>query len=373
MTEHAQSSERSNWRESLPPFLLIGLALSIIGAYLVRIDPSLAPWVGAWLALLTVSLFAWYSTLRLPDSTWRKSLGVLFHIVTWILAGVALDFLLSLWRPYLYLGRIMFVLLSIALACFILLLWQRKQPQNILDRLSESKLGRFVFSSVLFGATLALLFGAYVWDRDAQRGPTSGPATPWATQLSIAQREALQRDKDALLGSIDVSASPIDDSAKDLSPANSLRTTFHYTGPQRQFSITFNDAAPTSTIEIYDDGLSASYALTLQMNEQVQQAFTQIKLSPRDAWEKTWPIAHSHADKQGKAIYPIVGLDATGFISEYHAPTWNVVYWTVPDNPDDIYGQLGAAFNLNYVARFDVDAQTGAIIEREFKEAATAP
>ena len=369
--DQAQSHQTGTWRDALLPFLVVGTALSIYGAYLLRSNPDIAPWLGGYLVLLWIGLLLWIPTIEPKGQPPRKSLRVLLHIVLATFGTASFDVIALLFgrKNPILLGSL-FIILFIGFLSMLMLLWQRKQERNLLDRMADKWFGSVALFSIWAVIVAVLTLGIYKLEQDAIAGPKFGPSTPWAVQLALVQREALRKDKDALLISYSVGANPVERNRRDLTPDSTLQVDFEFITHKDRFDVVFNDNSPTSTLHIRDNIGSFDedhFSHALQKQSRTQSALAQVKISPREAWQKTWQQAVSHAQTRKLPIRPSIILDLRDIGSESGPSMWHVTYWPVPENTDDPFAGLGDVFNMNYTSQFDVDAQTEAILTREFK------
>lgn len=241
------------------------------------------------------------------------------------------------------------------------------------DKLPPGRRGcLYVLMALLMGA-LMLYIVTKPRGIDPLKPQSIGPSASWSTMLAIAEREAYKIDKDALLD-YTLSANTFRYPSTWVL-TDSMEITFTFWRPLGdEIDVTFEDAAPASTLKISAGSASfrtmgqGIYDLLLRGKQGAEKNSEQIKLSPRQAVEKTWSEATNYAKEQGitnPAIKPVLVTCGPG-----KPVLWNIDYMITDSReptPDPSKSYLG----LNAI--YDVDAQTGEIITREYNDNRNAP
>lgn len=228
----------------------------------------------------------------------------------------------------------------------------------------------YVLMTLLMGA---LMLYIVTKPRGIEPKPHStGPSASWDTILATAEGATYKIDKDALLDTI---GAGIPDYGAAWTLTNSLEVTFSFWRPIGDaIHVTLEDAAPTSTLNIDAEpkgnrGIGADRYRNLSLHKQeLDNGLGQIKLSPREAVEKTWAEVNNYARQQGitnphpKPTFITVNLFGkpvawriTYAIADPRVPT--------PDSKSEstkIYPKL--------VATYSVNTQTGEISNREYRD-----
>ncbi|MDQ3704882.1 MAG: hypothetical protein M3437_06595 [Chloroflexota bacterium] len=183
-----------------------------------------------------------------------------------------------------------------------------------------------------------------------------GSAVPWATVVATAQEAIAKHDKEAVLQ--DVSASTVAFSPPNWSYDKALEVEFRYVNPEGyDISITMLDTSPTSTVKIEqrdrEEFGKSFYDRAAANKDQYARKLAGVKLSPRQAGELTWERLMEHGDETKR--YPRMGLSL-----DADSPYWYVSYRNVDKGLFEFWDMW-----------FDVDAQSGEIIEVNYEPFAT--
>jgi hypothetical protein len=174
-----------------------------------------------------------------------------------------------------------------------------------------------------------------------------GSSAPWSTQVRAAQQAAAAIDAQAVL--IWATARPVDHDA----PAGPLSMHFSFVRPSGEtIEVFFEDARIASTLDITEARQDRGPSPAEQAA--VQQALAYVRISAAEALERT--IAEGQAFSapyQGKVYPSALLLLAANAQDRFGVPAVWAVTWLGPTGKE---------------LKFWIDAQTGAILQRETKQ-----
>jgi hypothetical protein len=300
-------------------FLLVSLPLTAIAIYYL-LYPNSAPWVFGWLVVQSVGLF-----LLLAQRA-SKSIGVeryltavltfacyLAMLSTCYIGGFVFKYLSS---PH-FLSAIAYLVVSfICLAVFVLL---RGRTNAALPRLISNP---FVIGvQLIIVGTILFFIIDLVPDKwaEAEEQARHGPAASWQVQLSVAQAEAARRDSEAVLEG--VTASQV--YARNDDYSTTLNTRFYFVTPSGdRFKVVFNDIDPQGTVSVegidnMDQTPNGNRKPSQEQLQMLRSAESTIKVSPREALQRTVFVALSIAGQHGKtSTDPWIELNIDGWATE---------------------------------------------------------
>src|SRR3954447_22643569 len=176
-------------------------------------------------------------------------------------------------------------------------------------------LRRALIVGVAVGLALFLLAGTLVqwrWPRflfgSRPTGPqSSGPAAPWQSMVMRAFQEAAKIDKQAALQDVEADTPGTFHNIAYAGPVTgSLQVRFSFYRPNGDsFWIDFEDGDPARTQFVYpgegrgSSGGQTNYRTAQSADQTYRQNVQSVKLSPRDAVERTWNLARTEADRHG--------------------------------------------------------------------------
>jgi hypothetical protein len=228
-----------------------------------------------------------------------------------------------------------------------------------------------VLALLLVGGTVAVILLApslgQALVRELDKPKSSGPSAPWPALLDAAQQEAAKVDKEALLAGVD--ASPVQFEPVNWTYSDTLELTFRYTRPNGdRFTVTLEDSAPTSTIEIgqdtpYDREVEREYYRNvLAAQQERKEALASVQITPRDAVQRTWQEAMTHADEEAldrTRLAPALSLEK---MSNQSLIYWHVYYRIPTLNVSRIFEQALLHFY------YEVSAEDGTILKRGYED-----
>lgn len=209
-------------------------------------------------------------------------------------------------------------------------------------------------------AALIVLFVEFAPNKalEAEEQSKHGPAAPWSVQLSTAQSEAAKYDKDAVLISID--ASSID--AREPDYNTTLSVQFHFVTPLGiPFIVALDDTDPQNTVhnepEVNSPSTSYRPFPAPQQHDMLRKAISTVKLSPRDALQRTVPEVLPIAEQHGKA-------STAPWIELHLAGRWPQAHPNVSDNLPAVWEvRHNIAANVEH-RLFWLNPDTGEIVDR---------
>jgi hypothetical protein len=230
--------------------------------------------------------------------------------------------------------------------------------------------GIFLLIVILLFISAGTIIDTFIWPKALSIGVpvVNGPSASWDTMLAIAEREATKIDKAALLGPT-VYASP-PNIMRMSNYTDTLELKFSYRTPSGdEIQIRFQDASPTSTLRISTmKGVAEGLYEQDRQAENTKRLVAPIKVTPREAVEHTWAEVLDYAQRQGISN-PQVTLLASLWTPESKGLAWDLAYGMKdPNQPTPDFTKRPIVTRLGLNARFLVDAKTGTIVEREFKD-----
>ncbi|MDQ3929185.1 MAG: hypothetical protein M3328_08565, partial [Chloroflexota bacterium] len=280
--------------------LLVSLPLTALAIYYLPY-PASTPWLFAWLVLLSLGMLVLSTRWSLEQSTYRYLNALLITacvvVVNTTISMGAIPFKLwSFQTPYSSLHLL--IVSSILLGMFILL---QGRENTAAYRTLTRPIGIALHIVLYIG--LVFLLDRVVPNRfrEAEEKARHGPAVPWQVQLSVAQENAFRRNKYAVLEH--VTASTIFAREQDYNTA--LNTRFYFVTPSgERFKVVLNDTNPQESLSLEDvndlDPLYGGRTLSHQELQTLRSVIPTIKLSPRDALQRTGPeilpVAREHGE-----------------------------------------------------------------------------
>ncbi|MEO8285883.1 MAG: hypothetical protein ABI670_05570 [Chloroflexota bacterium] len=167
------------------------------------------------------------------------------------------------------------------------------------------------------------------------RPQSSGPSAGWADMLALAREEAAKADKEAIPGEIFVQAAPAGDSSLKYETftgyTGSLTLSFQYISSSgSETYIEFEDANPAATITHYNSDEHAAktylYSRANKRQTQIADGIASIKISPRQAMERTWQAAQEEARAAGLTGVTVVPSVISLWIEQDGSASWFVQY-----------------------------------------------
>lgn len=357
----------ARWRDLLnrvPPtpliaFLLVSLPLTALAVYYLPYSDS-APWIFGWLVVQFVGFF-----LLLAQRE-EQSVGIERYLTGVLIIASSMALI-----PTLYTGRVVFnhsnspALLTviaqlmvsfICLAAFVLL---RGRTNATLYRLLVNRFAIVVQFITVFTIPFIIIYLIPDKWAEAEERARHGPAAPWQVQLSVAQAEAARQDSEAVLEG--VTASQV--YARNQDHTTTLNTRFYFVTPSgERFKVVFDDIDPQGTVSVRDiDNMdqtpNGDRKPSMEQLQMLRSAVSTIKLSPRDALQRTDFVVLSIAGQHGKtSTDPWIELHIDGWVTE--------------DRPDNEHN-LPALWRVEHTIvagveqrHFWLDPATGEIVER---------
>jgi hypothetical protein len=356
------------YRVPLVPLLVALLVAVPIGAAALYYSPypDVSPWLFVWMVVLSLGMLVLSSRWDLEEGLKQEpkqrprgylsgllSAARFFVWYTTFLVGA------MVFRHYAW-GSIHSTVLHLtsSLGCLVLFALLFRRRETALYRAMASKVGILAQWAALL--LLAVLFVEFVPNKalEVEEQSRHGPAAPWSVQLSTAQSEMAKFNMDAVLESID--ASTIYARQPDYNTTLSVR--FHFVTPMGDaFLVTLDDTNPQNTLHIERKATSISTTYrpvpTPQQLDMLRMAISTVKLSPRDALQRT--------------VSEVLPL------AEQHSKTWTNPWITLhlaglyTQEQPNVYDKLLAVWEVRHVIvagfeqrNFWLNPETGEIVKR---------
>jgi STE24 endopeptidase len=153
-------------------------------------------------------------------------------------------------------------------------------------------------------------------------GPSRGPASSWPDLVASARQEALRVEEDMEIYMI--SAYPVD--SEELHTDSVLAVCFYFqNGAGKMVTVTLVDTEPPQTYyttPTWEPGEPP----TQRRLESARQALSKVKLSPRDAIEKTLAEGLAFGRARGEPVYAIVEYALYPLPGEAEPAGWRISY-----------------------------------------------
>jgi hypothetical protein len=207
---------------------------------------------------------------------------------------------------------------------------------------------------LLFGVIGALWYG-FAYDQQSD-DPERGPAASWSEQLAIAAESAEKEGGDYVL--TDVSAQPISIPYKLENDLAFVGEFLFVRNADDDLSdglfVTLNDVMPRATVrEDRDSLVFFPLGQRSQNLEDYRQALDNVKLSPRDVYERTLPDARAVlGENYGYTVRAYLHLLGYRGVSDSKA-VWSIYYY-------------GAELQVRI--NYWLDPGTGEILKRELED-----
>lgn len=371
---------RLDWSKLLLYVLLAGAFISALLLTFVADSPanySLVP-AARWVLFGTVVglLFFWWHWRNEMQSEYRSKL-VAFDPLMSVASIIGINACLQLVEnstnsDSLRIAKAYAYVLLVLMAIFALR-WRREHsiPYRLLaNRWRRAVVGiaavvivsLYAYSDIYPGT----LFG---------RGATSGAASPWSPQFLLAQQAAAKIDKDALFER--ATAWPVGSLFAPVTSANqALEVHFYFVGSVgERLEVSYQDNSPVTTLKTRwdeDPGsvqeLRSMLILASERTSTNTQALSAAKYSPRDALAKTLPEVLAIAAQHGLQSSPVIGSDPGS-----QRPLWNVGYVAAAGSAPAVMEAANGDPAINMPLSFTVDAVTGEIISRDYKDVQATP
>ena len=350
----AAQEEQTVSRQLLALLLALSL-IAMLALVLVLLYPISVHWAVVALASIVaagiiLARFIGFFRTRTQSSLLRASLTMMFVSVPGLIFYIANP---GYGLTILSLPFISVTVAFLALAAYAWSSSRIAQGNKVIKGL-DSAIGVGVIALLGFVLMLLMLFSPlhdFLLNRPGQ-------AAPWSEQLSIAQREAKQADKDAVLAW--VSASPVN-------PANPnyetpLKSFFYFESPSGKVPTIFlNELAPDLT----DQSMGANGGTGVSSEtdfEVLRGSAAAVKISASEALSRIKPEALALERERDVQLRPAsVKLLLRGRSSENDA--------TIPDSLPAVWeitllGRNPYVFPIEYW----VNAATGEIVKRDYGE-----
>ncbi len=213
------------------------------------------------------------------------------------------------------------------------------------------------------GLSVLMLSACMFFSASVITGCDSGSAivlnspAPWPTQLAVAQQAALKINKEAVLWYI--LAAPLVSPSKDWNDSNSAYRLFFIfdAPPKSSITVQLEDTAPSATVKA-TQGTIPGYERLVTPDSLREKAMLleKVKISPREAGQKTWRDASVHFASAAE-LPPMISL-AVGLNFHHGSASseWMVVYSRTNENPSETGGSI----------TYMVDAENGKIVSTDY-------
>ena len=356
------AARRWIWSDWLLAALLFGSALSIPLVYLVMDYPGISRWVGLYngslgLGALVLSLLIWYSPHRIavPVIRARQIRGTLLLSVIG-LESVTFAFLWPSSSNGFISWRLMstyFAWLVVAIMALAIFAGSWRKEITWLER--KLSPGAPVAASYVLGITL-LLASLFLWP-SMRPFKIARPAASWQLQLQVAEQAAHKLDSEAVLSH--VRADPSYEEQADFNLT--LRVTFYFDTPSgKRIAASLRDSDPEVTVDAYDGTGTIITPVPVATLAAEKQLWSTVKISPRDAFDKTVPDAALYLGaEKGTFILDIYAREAKETDAS-NSPTSRPIQWNIQYQGRD----ATARYDISY----DVDSSTGIILHRQLDQ-----